>query len=1214
MIALGAELLAAQDEILRHPLVEIISESPIPDIPFLGSLLTGETTDETGTVVETTSDGRLVLVYIFGAGIRYAYTDVDRTFYTHVDLSTFDPVLSVSLCVMADGNIGVVYLAGVAGGTNYIRSQVLSPTGSVITGETTIETLATSYVYGGDVILLASGTYLFVYGYRTGATYYLRKKTSSDFSTWSASSNLSISGVGTSYRAANPDLIQISSGEVFLWFELVEVTSGVQERANIYRSISANDGGTWGAATAETIYSDYTASGLAPSAAQKSSGTMTVGYTEHRQALVLDGSEPGWPPSVGARADNVHIDQTTRKLYVVSHENVYGRAFVVQVDIDTWTVDGYWDNATIPAFSTYIAGIRGNNFGDGQYIPLIGTSNRVAVLDASADTIIELNFGAGGNVTGAGFIGSYGPSCMGAMVSASERRLYLHWAHGTAIGSNGHSIGGYIDLNAPGPTYAWNQLWDVNASLSQENFYGMGVWPGGFYWSVADDLFIFSSWNATSTWKSRMVVIKPSTGTILKNYIIDTHASFPWRGCRAVWQKNGVIYGSVVYDGTNDPTHKGVIAITIATDAMTYLTPPYGSYDDYLIYNFVETDDGKLICPSYYGTAIYTVSTGTWELISNATRPGLHPFTVIDPSSDAVFCVAYDYTEKMVVVGDILYSGDGWGGTLYFSLLGPLNILKYFEGSGSGSSWTFPNTFLSLVQGNFNLEPALVKDPSAAAIYAFWTSEDALAYSTKWGKDGSELNVSGLIVKGSEVSIKRSIDGSPNKITFAVSHGHLFDPNNLASLWNPYFQKGRRIAVRWGENVGGTPYWQNAGKFLVMETKVRYGLSDYPTMEVIGEDRRTWWRDGDIVTEHYTATPEAILADLLDTFGGFAPVDISIPAMAGSYQVWHQWVEKNLKDTIEDLLNRFGYFLKVTVDDTVTLGKVDVAKATDHAYSDLTKVTEFTPDDSFSDFTNRVVVVGESRGFIEVTFDEEQIKTLFGTTGWWGGRKTVTVWFSEDKTRRCRDPRLEVIQSIKEFGFRLGGGGESITEVNDLYCVITIEVPNLVGALLAILGVIIIAAASMGASSWNPASGSASGYALGAAIVAAFMIVASVATYQYAVWAKPLGEERQSFQAEANDYDMQTKISRVVTKKIEDPLCIDLSQCQSVANYEMSIIQAQRKRLKLTKVAHLQDEEGDAIEVKHPYGGQTMKIFATDLTRKMVLGESFLDEIEGWRG
>src|SRR3972149_3682387 len=205
MLTLDPTLAAAQNAISRRPLVEIISESPIPDIPFVGNLLTGESTDESGTVAETTADGRLILAYVFGTNIRYAYTDVDRTFYTHVDLTTSDPVLSVSLCVMANGNIGVVYLAGVAGGTNYIRSQVLSPTGAVITGETTIETLATSYVYGGDVIMLASGTYLFVYGYRTGSTYNLRKRTSTDFSSWTASANLSISGFSTTFRKANPN-------------------------------------------------------------------------------------------------------------------------------------------------------------------------------------------------------------------------------------------------------------------------------------------------------------------------------------------------------------------------------------------------------------------------------------------------------------------------------------------------------------------------------------------------------------------------------------------------------------------------------------------------------------------------------------------------------------------------------------------------------------------------------------------------------------------------------------------------------------------------------------------------------------------------------------------------------------------------------------------------------------------------------------------------
>jgi hypothetical protein len=74
-----------------------------------------------------------------------------------------------------------------------------------------------------------------------------------------------------------------------------------------------------------------------------------------------------------------------------------------------------------------------------------------------------------------------------------------------------------------------------------------------------------------------------------------------------------------------------------------------------------------------------------------------------------------------------------------------------------------------------------------------------------------------------------------------------------------------------------------------------------------------------------------------------------------------------------------------------------------------------------------------------------------------------------------------------------------------------------------------------------------------------------------------------------------------------------------VANHERDVAQAQRKRIKFSKISHLQDEEGDTITIVHPASGQTMDVFITDLTRKYSVPEgpgndeaSCIDEIEGW--
>jgi len=64
----------------------------------------------------------------------------------------------------------------------------------------------------------------------------------------------------------------------------------------------------------------------------------------------------------------------------------------------------------------------------------------------------------------------------------------------------------------------------------------------------------------------------------------------------------------------------------------------------------------------------------------------------------------------------------------------------------------------------------------------------------------------------------------------------------------------------------------------------------------------------------------------------------------------------------------------------------------------------------------------------------------------------------------------------------------------------------------------------------------------------------------------------------------------------------------------MMVAKCQRRRIKVTKVAHLQDEVGDTITLVHPFSGQSFSLFITNLRRTMVPAESgeFTDEIEGW--
>jgi hypothetical protein len=137
-------------------------------------------------------------------------------------------------------------------------------------------------------------------------------------------------------------------------------------------------------------------------------------------------------------------------------------------------------------------------------------------------------------------------------------------------------------------------------------------------------------------------------------------------------------------------------------------------------------------------------------------------------------------------------------------------------------------------------------------------------------------------------------------------------------------------------------------------------------------------------------------------------------------------------------------------------------------------------------------------------------------------------------------------------------------------------------------------------------------------VTALAYILGAVANYEYDVYAQPIGREKQQMQATADDEEFQAEIGKVVEEFIEDPLSYSMSICQRVADREIELAKLQRKRLSLEKITHLQDEVGDVVSFPHPYGGHTMKLMITEITRtynRPKPGSNTghcLDVLEGW--
>jgi hypothetical protein len=325
---------------------------------------------------------------------------------------------------------------------------------------------------------------------------------------------------------------------------------------------------------------------------------------------------------------------------------------------------------------------------------------------------------------------------------------------------------------------------------------------------------------------------------------------------------------------------------------------------------------------------------------------------------------------------------------------------------------------------------------------------------------------------------------------------------------------------------------------------------------------------------------------------------------------------------VEELCDHFFYAMYEDVDGVFTCRAVSLTQAVDHEYTDQLQLLEFTPDDNYSDYTNRVRVIGENNDYTEVLHNEELIASRGGTVGWWVKKTDETVHFSEDGSRQCRNARLEVIHSPKEYGLLLdqlstGSGGIVISYVDpyEKFVEVEIEVPDLTAALVGSVAAMIIIGASAtwcGASLYSTCGPYIWALAIAASLV--FYILAAMANYQYEIWARPVGRVKSTIQYEANDVEFQQALNgEIITEEMTDALCNTVTECRRVAEGNLAMIKAQRSRVGFRKVAHLQDELMDKLKVYHPYSGEAMEMLVVGIKRAYTKGEGVFDTIDAWR-
>jgi hypothetical protein len=1226
MLTLSPELQAAQDGTVHRPIVEIIASQGV-NIPFEGLDLTGSSSNEISPSIIAHSSGALASVFVRASRyVVYGYTDASRTTWTYVtlDLGYNHTGAEAALCELADGTVGIVYTDTVSGTTS-TKYRVVTLAGvdlaPAVTG-TIFSQSSSVYMSGPAVVRRDDDTVIMVYALYDGSSHYhLYSRTSGDFASWSLASEIDTSPVADTKRKGNPSLLLFDTDKILLSYDALDATGPAgEELTNCYYQILS--GASWSAAQAYTTYTDYYEVASHPAAALKSNGDIVVAWTVQRGSLKMSSTAVNWRGTNYTK--DLHYDPVTQLLYSVQASGSAAGGFlggIEQIDITTWEVTNSWDTGTTPAIvDDGQAGGWKQWKGAGKYV-LAGFSESILnVIDTESDSVTTYYFkditGHPKNVNWDDTPGMYGtvPSLEAACVDLSMLRVYCLFASGYP---SDKIQAGYLDLTetpGSGVSYTYTEIY-TTTSITPRYSPSIRVYP-------SSDIAVLN-WADGPYLTGLMLVVTISTPGLLKWYSTARYPDFPQSGLRCYTMlSDGKIYGGFTYVGSGaEAAKRGLCIIDMGLDRFEYKRPTWASVDEYGLQDVVVTEDENLLFTAYgYGVTLYDIDVDTWTIYDNTTIPGL------TTGNTNFYQLDYDPATHMVFVAVQNY------GVIAFSMDGAL--IQPFYTTGTVISGTFSGTTPdNLVQGysDYGASLAVASD----ALYAVWTEDDDGATSTMWDVD-TTYNLGSYLME--TVTASEELDAMEcvcqKSLKFTLSRGDLFDPTNASSLFRDVVTVGSTITARFGEYVSGASYWQDVGTYIVAQNPMSYGeKGTHPTMTVTAEDPSFKWEQGVVTTtQEYSAQyVEEVLTDLVNDFGDVDLADISLGTWAGRTAITHQWVTMSLKDIVAQICQRYGYFLRFEADGTVGAHRINPSATPSHVYSDLSSIVKWSPGKQDNDLVNRVIVEGEELSYVEVLTAEERVASFNASHRWNTGSKEYQIWYSDDRSRRCRYPRMVASDSVTSLAFDLAGScseelrDDSASEADPnmqwRYCTIAIDSPDLTPEFVVALGALVFSYFVPDIWDDTPWVKRLGSYLSAAATFVALNILAATGNFTAEVWAQPIGYVRRKVQSpdtgDNNDYLFQQKIGKVITDKSSHPLCYSAGDCSTVATHRMNCHHYGRNPISFEKTSHLQDEVGDVITVPHPVSG-TVSLMVTKLDRSYRIPSApgdegtCIDSIEGW--
>lgn len=1128
------------------------------------------------------------------------------------------------------------------------------------------------------------------------------KKTSADFITWTADEEVLIPSLNPSLNKLNCSLEQIQDGSVLLSFDYQTLGTSLAPIYNCYYMISLDNGVTWGNPIALTNYMTSHQYATHPTIAQKPLGGILSVIDEDFASLTIDGDSPDYYQDHTSYENGsntllvrwLQYDLSQGALYVVScFTYAVGDKVlrtVLKIDVSTWKIIATWHSQGTVRFNQVFFDLHVSlgpfKWRGARHYVLVGLQSAgerpvLSVLDGISNTITNFVFGnwpqyglyqnvnTGLNGTSGTCPwrlykqpGGVAPSppyftMCGAQVDYTNNKIYVFWYW---EGSGNNFLVTTLNLTDTHPPFETTKLWSYANPVGGYISYTLsGV-------RAFIDASLIVMYGVSFMGQPGYIVVFALQGGLIKRFRTGQDA-IP-TNVMDMFYYNGKLYFTFTHN-VGDPG-SGLGIIDISTWTVTYAQPTWTtgiiSFND----GITVTEDGVLILTCEHGVVLYDtnlalVGQDPWSIINNENDPGLTPDGVDD--TDKV--VAYDPAYSLIFFGHGGYPTSFWYGVVAVSRYGKIIRSFYSDGTYIDDAWSF-SPYKQLVQGTQDFNAVAIVDPDDNGIWAFWTRY-LRKQSLVWDKQTPSYDLTKMLDRNSEVSLKRSIETGPAQLNFSMANGHLFDDYNNLSLLGKYLKKGRKISIAYGESVNGVSYWQQYGWYLIRNRRLTYQRNTAPVMQVGCEDIRTFWGEQLIhatpLYEHID--PDVVLKELITEYSNM-PNDMVEgigPLSVGGMQIQAQWVDVFVNDIIDQLVKHFGHFIDIDVNGQFRVRPISKSNQIDNIYNDVSLVQQFTPNDDYANWVNRITITAESLDYIEVTYEEERVQSIHGTIGWWGQKKTYNVHYSQDDSKRYLNPNLVIKETAQSILIKLMGGvKEHLTFIDpqQKYCVVSIEAPNLVPMFLAACAAFI---ASMfipdyvttkvetvvettvttndyasgtslpgGGPVFTVGTGFGAGVGTGTGVGIGFtipwgtivrslilmliaQILGSISNFQFEIWAFPIGYIRQSFQSSVEDeVEMANNGNIVVEKVISDVMCHTPAECYAVAKFYLMYYAMQRYRVNFTKLANIQDEQGDTIQVIHPFSKAIITVFIDQITRKYKpsspgsLDGYFFDEIEAW--